>query len=188
MDSSPIRRLLPRSSLSQKTIGGTQPMTEIFIQSLADYNAGRTAGKWFDVSRMDAEELQDAIAQVLSLSPEPSAREAKIADYNDFYGLTPDWEQLLEVARTLRECGEAYALYALNIGEDCASQEGFEEAYCGAYASFLDYATALFQEIYVVPDNILMYIDYQEFASDLLACDYYAETGHDGTVHVFRNR
>lgn len=50
-------------------------MTSIFIQSLADYNAGRIVGKWVDVSGMDSSDLWDAINEVLAMSEEENAEE-----------------------------------------------------------------------------------------------------------------
>lgn len=55
-------------------------MTQVFIQSLADYNAGRIIGNWVDVTDMDESDLQDAINEVLAQSKEEIAEEWMIAE------------------------------------------------------------------------------------------------------------
>lgn len=64
------------------------------------------------------------------------------------------------------------------------SQDDFQEAYCGWYDSELDYAQELFDELYLpqVPEHVSNYIDYEKFARDLFATDYYFSLGY-----VFRN-
>lgn len=83
---------------------------------------------------------------------------------------------------------EAYTVYANYIGLQYATAEGFEEAYCGEYDSFKDYATELFDECYLheVPESIRFYIDYDAFARDLTIGDYYHDTDSNGKTHVFR--
>ena len=53
-------------------------MTQVFIQSLADYNAGRIVGDWVDVTDMEESDLQDAINEVLSQSEEEISRRVDV--------------------------------------------------------------------------------------------------------------
>ena len=162
-------------------------MTSIFIQSLADYNAGRIIGQWVDVTDMNQDDLWNAIKEVLAMSKEPFAEEYEIADYDGFYGLTPCMTKVLHVSQCLKQYGEAYAIYARHVGEQYATPERFEEAYCGEWSSFLDYAENLFEESYMyeVPDNIRSYIDYEKFSRDLIN-DYFYGQSENYNVHVFR--
>lgn len=165
-------------------------MTSVFIQSLADYNAGRIVGRWVNVSEMSIDDLWNAINEVLVLSKEEVAEEWEIADYDGFYGLEPiSPEKIIETAQALTEHGEAYAIYAEHVGECDATVKGFEESYSGTWDSFKDYATELFDECYLheVPESIRFYIDYDAFARDLEINDYFYERGSDGKNHVFRH-
>ena len=163
-------------------------MTLVFIQSLADYNAGRIVGEWVDVSEMDIDALWDAINKILSQSQEENAEEWEVAGYEGFYELTPTHPKtIIKVAETLAEHGEAYAIYALYVGENYATVEGFEDSYHGTWDSFLEFATEMFDECYLseLPEHLRYYIDYEAFARDL-SMDYYHEQGEDGKVHIFR--
>ncbi|ELS02724.1 antirestriction protein [Xenococcus sp. PCC 7305] len=162
-------------------------MTSIFIQSLADYNAGRIVGRWVELEDLDKDGLWDAIKEILAMSQEPLAEEWEIADYDGFYGLSPSISQVLEIANLLSKHGEAYAIYAQYIGEDYAAEEGFEESYCGEWESFRDYADDLFDQLYLyeLPDHLHFYIDYEAFARDL-SMDYHHDQGSDGKIHIFR--
>jgi antirestriction protein len=162
-------------------------MTSIFIQSLADYNAGRIVGKWVDVSGMDTSSLWDAINQVLAMSSEENPEEWEIADYDGFYGLSPtSLERVIEVAEAINHHGEPYAIYARYVGEKYATESGFEDSYQGAWDSFLEFATDLFDECYLhdIPENIRFYVDYEQFARDL-EMDYHHDRASDGKIHIF---
>ena len=163
-------------------------MTEVFIQSIADYNAGRIIGEWVDVSGMNTDDLWNAINEILAQSKEDNAEEWEIADYDGFYGLTPcSVEKIIELSQAITEHGAAYAIYASYVGESYASIEGFEDSYCGEWESFEDYAEQLFDECYLheVPESIRFYIDYEAFTRDL-AMDYHYDAESYGKVHVFR--
>ncbi|MEO1670168.1 MAG: antirestriction protein ArdA [Cyanobacteria bacterium J06631_2] len=166
-------------------------MTSVFIQSLADYNAGRIVGEWVDVEGMDEGELQDAINKVLAQSEEEVAEEWEFADYDGFYGLGLDGfssiKRVIMSAKAIQEHGEPYTLYANHVGLEYATTQGFEDAYYGAWDSFKEFAEHLFDECYLsqVPESVRFYIDYDAFARDL-ELDYFHERGSDGQTHVFR--
>lgn len=162
-------------------------MTSIFIQSLADYNAGRIVGKWVDISGMAADDLRNAINEVLAMSSEENPEEWEIADYDGFYGLSPtSLERVIEVAEAIDTHGEPYAIYAQYVGETYATESGFEESYQGAWESFLEFATDLFDDCYVqdIPENLRFYVDYELFARDL-EMDYFHDRASDGKTHIF---
>ena len=163
-------------------------MRKIFIQSIADYHAGRIVGQWIDLDGMIQDDLWDAVKAILAMSKESNAEEWEIADYDGFYGLTPCFTHVLEIARLLDEHGEAYALYAEWVGESYADEGGFEESYCGVWKSFLTYASDLFDELYIpdIADNLRFYIDYEAWARDLQIDDYYWDVDSNSKVHVFR--
>ena len=166
-------------------------MTSVFIQSLADYNAGRIVGEWVDVTGMDECDLQDAINNLLAESKEEVAEEWEIADYNGFYCLEvhqhSSVDTVIDLATGIAEHGEPYAIYTSCVGQKYATVEGFEDAYCGVWDNFEDYARNMFDECYLseVPEVARYYIDYDAFARDL-EHDYHHDRGTDGQTHVFR--
>lgn len=83
---------------------------------------------------------------------------------------------------------EAFVAYADCIGVEHATEENFEETFCGEWDSELAYAEDLFDECYSheVPSYIQNYIDYESFANDLFMGDYFSVES-DGGVFVFRN-
>ena len=80
------------------------------------------------------------------------------------------------------------AAYADNVGIDHATEDGFQDAYCGEWDSEQAYAENLFDEMYAheVPEHIAPYIDYEAFARDLFMGDNYSIDSESG-VYVFRN-
>lgn len=165
-------------------------MAQIFIYILADYNAGKIIGEWVDLDFMNPEDLEEKKQEILKQSQEKNAEELGIADYDNFYGLSPSFDDVLEVNDRLDEYGEAYAIYAKDQGIDLLCRGDFEESYCGHYDSFLDYAEGLFDECYLVelPEHLRMYIDYKKFANDLIyGGDFWNEKSEKGGVHIFSN-
>ena len=165
-------------------------MTSVFIQSLADYNAGRIVGEWVDLTNKDENDLQNAINKVLSQSQEEIAEEWEFADYDGFYNLSlssyTSIKTVIELTAVIKEHGEPYAIYADYIGLDYATIEGFEDSYRGEWESFKDYAIELFDECYLnqVPESMRFYIDYDAFARDL-ELDYHHELDSNGQTHIF---
>ena len=86
------------------------------------------------------------------------------------------------------EHGAAFAAYANHVGVDYATEESFQDAYCGEWESEQAYAEDLFDELYAheVPEHIALYIDYEAFARDLFINDYFS-VGSDSGVYVFHN-
>jgi len=163
----------------------------IYVACLASYNAGILHGEWIDVT--DADEIREAIQEMLKRSPCPGAEEWAIHDYEGFGSIQlSEWEdvdQIAELGQLIAEHGEAYATYVDHIGVDFATEESFQDAYCGEWDSELAFAEELFDELYIcgIPKDLRCYIDYGAFARDLFINDYYSIEGSSGEIYVFRN-
>jgi len=162
----------------------------IYVACLASYNAGHLHGEWIDAT--DADVIHEGIAEMLEASPEPGAEEWAIHDYEGFGPIkideNEDLDDLAELGAAIEEHGEAYAAYADNVGVEHATEEGFQDAYCGEYDSERAYAEELFDECYAheIPETLRCYIDYEAFARDLFMGDYFSVEADSG-VYVFRN-
>ena len=58
----------------------------IYVACLAAYNGGRLHGEWIDADQ-SADDIGEAIKQMLSRSPEPCAEEWAIHDHENFQGI-----------------------------------------------------------------------------------------------------
>ncbi|MFH1918708.1 MAG: antirestriction protein ArdA [Planctomycetota bacterium] len=125
--------------------------------------------------------------------PEPGAEEWAIHDYDNFGELrlseSEDIERVAEIGRLISEHGQAFAAYAAHIGEDYATEESFQDAYCGEWESEVAYAEELFDECYAhdIPENLRYYVDYEKFARDLFINDNFSVDNPEGGVWVFHN-
>ena len=170
----------------------TTDTPRIYAACLAAYNNGHLHGAWIDANQ-EADEIQEEIQQMLAASPIPGAEEWAFHDYEGFGGLDihefEDIERVAEFGRLVTEHGPAFAAYANNIGHDYATQEGFEESYCGQWDSEVAYAEELFDELYAheIPESLRCYVDYEAFSRDLFINDNYSVDCPDGGVWVFRN-
>jgi antirestriction protein len=108
----------------------TETKTEIriYVASLADYNGGILHGAWINANQ-DPESIKAEVAAMLAESHEPGAEEWAIHDYEGFKGLRlGEWEsfeKVAELAEAIDEHGEAFALYAANVGTEYAEVDGF---------------------------------------------------------------
>lgn len=168
----------------------TTDTPRIYVACLASYNAGVLHGKWIDAT--DADEIREAIQNMLSESREPIAEEYAIHDYEGFGSLRlsefEDIDQVCKLGAMIQEHGAAFAAHADNVGIDHATEESFQDAYCGEWDSERAYAENLFDELYLheVPDHIAAYIDYDAYARDLFINDNYSVGSPEG-VYVFYN-
>ena len=164
----------------------------IYVACLAAYNAGRLHGAWIDADQ-DADAIHEEIQAMLAESPEPGAEEWAIHDYDNFGGIRlsefEDIERVAELGQLIAEHGPAFAAYANHVGVDYATEEGFEEAYCGEWESEEAYAEELFDELYAheIPEHLRCYVDYEAFSRDLFINDNYSVDCPEGGVYVFRN-
>jgi antirestriction protein len=188
----------------------------VYAACLASYNAGTLHGEWIDAVDADelregiAEMLRESPNPNVTIdcpdcphiiSPQDncttcngsgkvrSAEEWAFHD-NEGWGEYPvsehaDIDDLAELGRCIEEHGEAFAAYAGNIGGD-ADEAGFEEAYCGEWDSEEAYAEDTMDDLYDIPDHLVMYIDWEAVARDWFCGDYYSIDGGAG-IYVFRN-
>ncbi len=169
-----------------------QTTPRIYIACLAAYNSGKLHGSWIDATQgMDC--LQEEIQELLKKSPIPNAEEWAIHDHEGFGSCSitenGDLESICEKAEFIAEHGELGAEILSNF-HGCLddAQEAMEDNYHGEHDSELDYATELFDEIYLhdVPKFVQGYIDYESFCRDLFLDGHYSiRIGHK--VHVFSN-
>lgn len=162
---------------------------EIYVASLADYNAGKYHGAWIDAT-LDPEEIRIRIATMLRHSPVLRAEGEMfgnwtIHDYEGFGGIRldeiEDPEYINAVALGIAEYGDAFAAWVDINGlpeprdADRLVQQ-FRDAYLGQYASLDDYGEQLWEEMgwqelvdSVLPPDIAKYtsIGAHQLAHDL---------------------
>ncbi len=162
----------------------------IYVRCLASYNAGILHGEWIDAT--DADEIREAIQNMLSESREPIAEEWAIHDYENFGSLHlsefEDIDRVGELGAMIQEHGAAFAAFANHVGVVHATEESFQDAFCGEWESERAYAENLFDELYLheVPEHTQSYIDYDSFARDLFISGNYSVDSIAG-VYVFIN-
>ena len=177
---------------------------KVYIASLADYNAGRLYGKWFDLADYSSEdELAEAVSKLLENSPArksgESAEEWAIHDYEYLpkrFGEYHSFEELVAWGNAYNdlednEDWEVFLAWLENVGKDDVEGaiEGFRDAYCGEYDDEEDFA---YEEVescgYLrdVPETVARYFDYEAFARDLFLDGYYG-LRVNGDFHVFRD-
>ena len=164
----------------------------IYVACLAAYNAGKLHGEWIDAAQ-DAPSLNQQVQRMLQQSPQPCAEDWAIHDYEGFGDIRiSEWHGLPEVSRLallIKEHGEAFAAYAAYVGEVAATEEAFEEAFCGHWESEQAYAEDLFDEIYIpdIPEQLRYYIDYEAFCRDLFLDGYFSVVSSTYGRYVFRS-
>jgi antirestriction protein len=163
----------------------------IYVASLADYNAGRLHGQWIDLDETTtADDIREAIAAMLSTSPEPIAEEWAIHDYDDMpnLGEWPDLDTVAQVARGIAEHGDAYRAWSAYDPQYHNDPDQFEDEYQGEYDTEEDFAEETVSEMYTEEElgPLGAYIDYEKYARDLFVGDFYSIPSPSG-VYVFRN-
>lgn len=169
----------------------------VYIVCLASYNNGILHGKW--AKAVDADDLNEAIADVIKTSPQPDAEEWALHDYENFYGLesklgeNPDVELLCAIGAWILSDGEPVAGFLDirhvpdSVDDVLGAQMEFQDSYQGTWADFDTYAEYVFDYLYLhdVPEQVHDYIDYEKFARSL-SYDGYAEHDlSDGNVAIF---
>ena len=168
----------------------TTDTPRIYVACLASYNAGILHGEWIDAT--DADTIREEIQEMLTRSSCPGAEEWAIHDYEGFGSIRlsefEDIDRVAELGALIDEHGEAFAAYADHVGVDYATEESFQDAYCGEWDSEKAYGESLFDDLYAhdVPEHIAPYIDYEAFARDLFINDYFSVQSESG-VYVFHN-
>lgn len=165
----------------------------VYIACLAAHNEGKLHGEWVDA--VDVDEMQDAVARVLSTSPVPGAEEYAIHDTDNFQGVDiGEHEPLPDVAAKgafLAKHGELGAKVLADENDLERATKALEERYCGAFQSLEDWAENFLDDQGLfgrVDETLKMYFDFEKYARDAeLSGDIYSVETRDGMVHVFHN-
>jgi antirestriction protein len=167
----------------------TQTTPKVYVACLAAYNNGILHGSWIDANQ-EAEDIHDAIKDMLAKSPIANAEEWAIHDYEGFCDLRlseyESIEKVAEMAAMIEEHGEAWAKFAEYEGIEYATLERFEEAYAGEWLSEEEFAEELASETMEIPEHLSFYIDYEKMARDLFINDYFSAESENSKVYVFR--
>jgi len=166
---------------------------KIYVADLAAYVNGRLHGRWIEANQ-PAEDIHEEIQEMLSESPEPSAEEHAIHDYEHFGSFHlaeyEDIETVSALAQLIDEFGEivASAVWDHVAGNADEARRLLEDCYQGAWDSLEAWAEELLDstgELDQVPEHLRPYIDVEAYARDLeLNGDVFTvETGCE--VHVF---
>lgn len=166
---------------------------KVYVGTYAKYNAGSLYGKWLSLEDFDSKE--EFLKEAVSIHDNEADPELMFQDYenipNQLIGESWISENLWRLMRLEEEEKEPFMIYVDNIGCDLDDfdkvYEDFQESYSGNWNENwsdprLKYAENLFDEIFEVPENIQLYIDYEKFSNDLFLSDYWEVDGH-----VFRN-
>ena len=172
---------------------------QIWVGSLADYNAGYLHGEWFDATR-ETDELQLATQFMLRSSRTPNAEEWAVMDYEGFgplrFGEYVSFETISRIAAGIAEHGQAFATWAAHVGpESHDALDRFRDHYRGEWDSFEEYVedylqeTNFFRFLDDVPEDMRGYInvDVEQIARDWNS-DYEVVERPEGGVWVFESQ
>lgn len=170
----------------------------VWIGCLACRNNGALVGQWYDAETAD----EVTIADVHSGSNRSyeGCEELSVIDHEnipvsgDMDPMTAaEWGRCIgEVDEHLRPALLAWVRSGSYVAEgtgDLPSLPDFEERYEGEWCSWREYADHMLEEgglLEGVSDEVRRYIDYDQWARDLLF-DYTVEHCDDGGVYVFRD-
>lgn len=176
-----------------------QPRPMVWIACLAAYNDGTLHGEWVDAA-VDDDELQAAAHRILATSPISGAEEYAIFDSDEFgafrVGEYERLETVAQVARGIKEHGQAFGVWAQLHDADPDMLAGFEDAFLGEYESPEAWAREVLDDLNLdgflrmggIPEAIRPYlhIDYAGWARDAeLGGDVYIEPTPEGRIFVF---
>jgi antirestriction protein len=165
----------------------------IYVACLAAYNNGRLHGEWIDADQ-SADELHEAVARMLALSPEPGAEEWAIHDYEGFGELSlSEWESFEHVSAIavgIAKHGDAFSAWlSYDESQDATDVQAFEDAYRGEWDSLRAYAENLADDIGLYDaaeksGSHYVTVDIDALERDLDIELYTAESDHH-TIYVF---
>lgn len=168
--------------------------TNIYVASLADYNAGRLVGAWISLNNKTYDEVMQEIQEMLKKSKEEVAEEWAIHDYESPFAISEyeNIRELMDIVTAYDNCD------ADNAAKNAAAKvfdkddlekvyDNFWDYYQGQYDTLEGYAEELAINCGYLDDNknnpLFGYIDWKRFARDL-EFDGYEEV--DG--YIFRQR
>jgi len=166
---------------------------KIYVVCLSASQNNKAYGIWINATQ-SVKEINQQIDYMLCHSPYPNpgaTRSYAIRCYEGFYNLNFDLNARIEDIQTqavfIAKHGELGAkLIDYYEGTLDAAEELINEGYQGAYESELEYATQLFNTLYLqgVPEHVRSYIDY-EAVKTAIFWHYFFSIELDNKTHVF---
>jgi antirestriction protein len=163
----------------------------VYAACLSSYNNGILYGQWIDCDQ-SAEGIQLEIKDMLAGSRAPDAEEWAFHDYEGFGSLSisesEDVDNLSEWARLMEEYGAVYFAYVDYVGKEYATEEDFQDRYCGECETERDYAEQFLDDIgdlKSIPEHLQSYFDYEQYAHELFINDVYSIENPNGGFFVF---
>jgi antirestriction protein len=163
----------------------------IYVADLSAYNNGRLHGSWIDATQ-EPDAIYEEIQAMLKKSPEPSAEEWAIHDFENFGGLklseSEDIEKVSQVAKLIEEHGPLFAelvSYYGGVENIDDAVEAMEENYQGGYDSLADWAEQFAKDTGASMDKYESYIDWERVGNDADMSGDVFTIEVDGKVHVF---
>tara|TARA_R110000744_G_scaffold171989_1_gene290495 strand:- start:532 stop:1050 length:519 start_codon:yes stop_codon:yes gene_type:complete len=158
----------------------------IYIACLASYNNGILYGEWI-VPAMDKDKLYKQIDIIIKSSSMTNAEEWAVHDYDNFpnLGEYPQVEDIILIQEAITEHG-ADLVNAFLTDYQIEDLDRIDEAFCGEWDSFQDFADDMANSIMEIPSHIEPYFDYKNYAYNLKA-DYSEIKSNHYTVFIFNN-
>jgi antirestriction protein len=175
-------------------ISSTPPTPRIYVACLGAYNAGKLHGVWLD-ARQDADDLAEAIREMLRQSPEAYAAEYAIHDHEHFGSYAVHEHASLDEVALVAELIETHdaIITEFMAHHGCEAEyarDHFEEAYRGSWLSIEAYAEQFLEDLGALdnlPSRIRGYFDMERYARDLELSGEIWTLVHQREVHVFDN-
>ncbi len=172
----------------------------VYVADLSAYNNGTLHGVWVDATQ-DPDSMWEQINSMLAQSPEASAEEIAIHDYENFGPLSlSEYESITTVSKIgqgFEHHGRAFLHWVAYVGTtDADYLDQFEDAFQGEWSSMEEYVGELADAYGIerthdehVPDFIRPYVrlDVEALARDLSFNYYVARDEQNGGVFVFES-
>ncbi|MDL2243291.1 antirestriction protein ArdA [Bacteroidales bacterium OttesenSCG-928-J19] len=167
---------------------------QIYVGTYAKYNNGSIFGEWLNLSDYsNREEFDEACRELHKDEEDP---EYMFQDWENIpealigeSWMSDDIFEIIEAISDLSKSNqEAFFLwldngsYDLDTNDIAGQINRFHDDYQGVYQNEEEYAYAVVEECYDLPEFALRYFDYESFARDLFMSDYWFDSGH-----VFRH-
>jgi antirestriction protein len=165
----------------------------IYVACLAAYNAGKLHGEWLDLADYaDADELKEAVQEMLARSSEPGAEEHAIHDYENWGGIElheyESLDRVWELGQAIVEHDDSSAVIAAIENWPSEWQQALEE-YAGVYERPGDYAEEFVEETgdLKAMGQLAGYIDWERYERDMELNGDITVVVSNGKRHVFRS-
>lgn len=165
-----------------------QSEIRIYVACLAAYNNGILHGAWINAEQ-GAENINNAVRDMLAASPIKNAEEFAIHDYEGFEGIRlseySGIDQVAKYAAFIAKHGALGGELFAHYGDLESAEDAMEDHYHGCFASVAEFAEELAAETTEIPQNLSFYIDYEKMARDLEINDVLAIEIGASEVHIF---